>query len=67
MEKINGIILDGKIYIATEDSKDYCLGCDIVADENMNCPCMDYCRSIGYCNVFRYSPGLTERLKGGGK
>lgn len=65
MEKINGIIIEGKIFVATGTNNSSCLMCDLI-EEDSSCPCRNYCFYIGgYYNCFRYSPELTERLKGG--
>ena len=61
MEKINGIIKDGKIYVATETDETSCLMCDLI-EEDGGCPCRDYCFSLGRNNIFRFSPSLTKRL-----
>lgn len=63
MEKINGIIIDGKAYEAKETDGQSCLKCDLI-EEDGGCHCRDYCFNLGRCNIFRYSPELTDKLKG---
>lgn len=63
MEKINGIIENGKIYKAVEGNEYSCLNCDLMDNTGM-CDAKDYCLSLGKYNYFRYSPELTDKLKG---
>jgi hypothetical protein len=60
MEKINGIVIDGKFYEAVKDG--ICKECAF--DKG---PLSHYCpHLVGLCEeyncIFRYSPSLTERL-----
>ena len=66
MEKINGIIENGYVYVAVEGNEYSCLNCDLM-DDTGSCDAKDLCHSLGPYNYFRYSPELTERLKGGEK
>lgn len=67
MEKINGIIVNGKIYEAVEcNKKSPCDICDLqrecsLSDYNVEFLCSYV---IGDDNIFRYSPELTDKLKG---
>lgn len=61
MNGINGIIIDGKVYVATEDNKQSCLKCDLI-EEDGGCICGGFCLSMGYSNIFRYSRELTDKL-----
>lgn len=62
MEKINGIIKDGKVYVALQDGKDCfsCQGCGLYSEGG--CIYSSLCFYLGRCNIFRYSPELTEKL-----
>ena len=62
MEKINGIIKDGKVYVALQDGKDCfsCQGCDLYSEGG--CIYSSLCFYLGRCNIFRYSPELTEKI-----
>ncbi len=57
MEKINGIVLSGKVYIP-----EHIFGqdCDECALDRENCRAI--CTGFGVDAIFRYSPSLTERL-----
>lgn len=60
MEEINGIIIDGKIY---EEVEGECGKQCSFYNDNYNCNIFrEYCQS-GDC-YFRYSPELTDKLKG---
>lgn len=65
MEKINGIIKDGKVYEAVEiDEVTPCEYCDFWEEcsnsaSNIEPICSEF---IGDSCIFRYSPSLTERL-----
>lgn len=62
MEKINGIIIEGKVYKAIqEQAKGSCLGCDFFP-KRPNCGINGFCRKL-HC-IFRFSPELTDKLKG---
>lgn len=62
MKKINGIIKDGKVYVALQDGNDCfsCQGCDLYSKGN--CIYYNLCSYLGRCNIFRYSPELTEKI-----
>ena len=67
MEKINGIIREGKVYKAVRGE---CKDCDLqeqCADKALFNDLCNYFEEykIGNARIFRYSPSLTERLKGG--
>lgn len=64
MEKINGIIISGKVYKAVRGE---CKDCDLQArckDSNLFYDLCNYFEyyDIGNVRIFRYSPSLTERL-----
>lgn len=65
MEKINGIIKDGRVY---ELSDGGCFKCDFFNNTLVgSCPVKELCTTMPYPdaekdNCFRYSPSLTERL-----
>lgn len=60
MEKINGIIIAGKVYeMEFERNIGSCEECDL---HEMYCCLEDYCRNH-YC-IFRYSQELTDMLNG---
>lgn len=61
--KLNGIIIDGKVYKAYETDGSSCLKCDLI-EEDGDCPCRDFCFCLGRYNIFRYSPELTYKLMG---
>lgn len=63
MEKINGIIKDGRVYVASQDGRDCysCNGCDLYSLYG-DCVYFDLCFQLGRLNIFRYSPELTEKL-----
>lgn len=63
MEKINGIIADGKIYAAEETNEHSCLKCDLI-EEDEGCPCRDYYFYLGRNNIFRYYQELTDKING---
>lgn len=71
MEKINGIIMSGKVYeVVKYNGSSPCMDCalthecDRLEEAHKSTQfCGDY---LGGC-IFRYSPELTERLKGGEK
>ena len=65
MNEINAIIIDGKVYEATESKESSCLTCDLI-DDTGGCPCRDFCFEQGRCNVFRYSQSLTDKLNSNG-
>lgn len=65
MEKINGIIIEGKVYIPVECDKDSpCDECDLSEKCSKLSPNVDdaCCELIDRFHIFRYSPSLTERL-----
>lgn len=64
MEKINGIIISGKVYGAVRGE---CKDCDLqeqCKDSNLFNDLCNYFEEykIGNAHIFRYSPSLTERL-----
>lgn len=64
MEKINGIIISGKVYKAVRGE---CKDCDLqerCKDSNLFYDLCNYFEDYDIDNVciFRYSPSLTERL-----
>ena len=64
MEKINGIIREGKVYKAVRGE---CKDCDLqeqCADKDLFNDLCNYFEEYEICNarIFRYSPELTERL-----
>lgn len=61
MEKINGIIEGGKVFIAEMDANCSYLKCDMI-EEDGRCGYKHFCARLGVDNIFRYSPKLTERL-----
>lgn len=62
MEKINGIIYDGKVYVAAEDDKQSCLKCDLIEDDG-KCAHHRFCIRLGAANIFRYSQELTDKIR----
>ncbi len=69
MEKINGIIISGKVYKAVRGE---CKGCDLQEQCKDNDLFNNLCNyfegyNIKNAHIFRHSPELTERLKGGEK
>ena len=68
MEKINGIILSGKVYEYFEtfhrlnecDACDLRKECDVLFEDIERTYCSQFHNLNHYC--FRYSPSLTERL-----
>ena len=65
MEKINGIIKDGRVYELSEGG---CFKCEFFTNRfDDACPVKELCTIMPYPeegkdNCFRYSPYLTERL-----
>lgn len=60
--EINGVIIEGKVYKATQErTKNSCLGCDFFP-KRPNCEIIGFCKKL-HC-IFHYSPELTEKLKG---
>lgn len=69
MEKLNGIIIDGKVYEIAERGCFHCaFGYNLLTDEK-GCPVKEIC-SIFPCpnpekdNCFRFSQILTDKLNG---
>lgn len=62
MKKINGIIVNGRVYVATQGGKDYsyCEGCDFYTKDD--CIYYDICSKLGRLNIFRYSQELTDKI-----
>ena len=66
MEKLNGIILNGKVYEAVLDDTDSCEEC-VFVDREIGCCRKSYCTSFipSYGKspyIFRYSQSLTDKL-----
>ena len=61
MNGLNGIIINGKVFEAVKDKEDSCLNCDLI-DDTRECPCRDFCFQQGWCNIFRFSQTLTDKL-----
>lgn len=67
MEKINGICIEGKFYEAVECNEIApCDHCDmqwkcLISSHNVEPICSEI---FGNYSIFRYSPELTEKLKG---
>ena len=62
MEKVNGIIISGKVYKAV---KGECKDCDLqerCKDSNLFYDLCNYFEDYGNVCIFRYSPSLTEKL-----
>lgn len=64
MEKINGIIISGKVYEAVRGE---CKDCDLQEQCERKDLFNDLCNyfedyKIGNAHIFRFSPSLTERL-----
>lgn len=57
MEKINGIIIDGKVFISEHKFGQDCDGCALGSAN-----CRAICTGFGVDTIFRYSPSLTKRL-----
>lgn len=62
MNKINGIIIEGKVYVAEKAKSITCLQCDLV-EEDGGCVAPEQCFRLGSRNIFRYSQELTDKLK----
>lgn len=63
---LNGIILEGKVYKLSEGG---CLKCNFFNNTVMPCLVNEICTTMPYPNAekdncFRFSPELTEKLKG---
>ena len=73
MEKINGIILNGKIYVAVKfKAHEHCgyHDCSFYIHFGCSAPkllCRVFEGDSTNKYIFRHSPSLTERLKGGEK
>lgn len=61
MEKINGIIYDGKVFVTTKDANRSCLKCDLI-EEDGRCVCPKFCAQLGVETIFRYSQELTDKI-----
>lgn len=70
MEKINGIIIEGKVYKAEEQDIRICCECDLYSqcmsfsDCRLHDSLLSLCLACGKENIFRFSPELTDKLKG---
>lgn len=65
MEKISGVIFDGKVYEVVETDELTCNGCVFKGEKckEIPFPCAD--RILDNTAIYRYSQELTDRLKGG--
>ena len=66
MEKLNGIIYNGKVYEAVLDDTDSCVECAF-GDREIGCCRKSFCTSFmqGYGKspyILRYSQSLTDKL-----
>ena len=62
MEKLNGIIIDGKVYETVEVERAVCDHCDL-KDKCNQSSAFEYCIEIlGAREIFRYSQSLTDKL-----
>lgn len=69
MEKIQGIIIGRQVYkVVKSDVPNLdCSICDLFDKCQWILGVMDVCiEAIGLGNIFRYSPELTDKIKGGG-
>lgn len=70
MEKINGTIIEGKVYESIEQDIQLCCECDLyeqcnhpkLYDSGLHSALLCLCQYMGKDNIFRHSPELTERL-----
>lgn len=64
-EDINGIIVDGKVYIADENPSNECRHCDL-QDAHDNCIAPAWCQCYDdkeFCSYdFKFSQTLTDKL-----
>lgn len=67
--EINGIVLNGKFYKAEEQDMQLCAECDLYIEccggvSDLHGFLLLACQYFGKENIFRFSPELTEKLKG---
>lgn len=64
--KLNGIIIDGKVYVPTKSKTDNCKYCHLKPQERgvFHCIISNWCYDLGKCTIFRYSQELTNKLNG---
>lgn len=68
MEKINGIIIAGKVYTAEEQYIQICCECDLYnqcmsfSGDKLHDSLLSLCLACGKENIFRYSPELTDKI-----
>lgn len=65
MNGLNGIIIDGKVYYAIDDSTFSWIKCDLIGEDG-KCLCRDFCFVQGRTNIFRFSQSLTDKLNSDG-
>ena len=69
MEKLNAIVIDGKVYEAVLDDTDSCEEC-VFVDSEIGCCRKSHCTSFMLSPygkspyIFRYSQSLTDKLNG---
>ena len=62
MEKLNAIVIDGKVYELVESKEaNPCIDCALV-EECLLCAIIDFCIQQGNSKHFRYSQSLTDKL-----
>lgn len=64
MEKINGIIVSGKVYVAYPSPRGNCIGCVFSCGVRTAFLETDVCDPCKNKYIFRFSPELTDKLKG---
>lgn len=63
MEKINAIIIDGKVYEIVETDELSCNGCVLSGKcKDIYLPCADYLLPKGRMAIYRFSQELTDKL-----
>lgn len=63
MEKINGIIVSGKVYVAYPSPSGNCIGCTFSRDSvRIAFLETDVCDPCKNKYIFRYSPELTDKI-----
>lgn len=64
--KLNGIIIDGKVYVPTKSKTDNCKYCHLKPQETgvFHCIISNWCYDLGEGTIFRYSQKLTNKLNG---
>lgn len=69
---MNGLIIDGKVYVAVEQDMQFCCECDLydkccsfgAESEKYHGMLLAACLTFGKENIFCYSPTLTDKLNG---